>query len=127
VQVQGDETPAFVSEMPRPVIKAIGLADTLTLEEWPDEVMLLADAHDPVRRGGTGTTADWSAAADVASRRRLLLAGGLTPENVAPAIARVQPYGVDVSSGVERSPGIKDHDRLAALFAAIRMTGPRTL
>jgi phosphoribosylanthranilate isomerase len=51
--------------------------------------------------------------------RRVILAGGLTPENVAEAIARVRPYGIDVSSGVERSPGLKDHGRLAALFEAV--------
>jgi phosphoribosylanthranilate isomerase len=127
VQLHGDETPAFASGMTRPVIKAIGLANGAAAEDWPENVMLLADAHDPVRRGGTGTTTDWGAAAAVASTRKLLLAGGLTPENVAAAIARVQPYGVDVSSGVERAPGVKDHDRLAALFDAIRTAESRTL
>jgi phosphoribosylanthranilate isomerase len=82
--------------------------------------MLLVDAGDPVRRGGTGVRADWLAASTLARGRRLLLAGGLTPENVAAAIAEVRPFGIDVSSGVEQSPGVKDHRRLKALFDAMR-------
>jgi phosphoribosylanthranilate isomerase len=80
---------------------------------------VLLDAHDPARRGGTGRTIDWSAAAVVAQSRPILLAGGITPENVAEAVARVRPFGIDVSSGVERSPGIKDHDKIRALFEAL--------
>jgi phosphoribosylanthranilate isomerase len=80
---------------------------------------LLLDVRDPVSRGGTGRTIDWSAAARIAARRRALLAGGLTPDNVAEAVARVQPFGIDVSSGVERSPGVKDHARIRALFEAL--------
>ena len=86
------------------------------------QVTLLLDAHDDERRGGTGETSDWDAARRLASRRAVLLAGGLTPENIGDAIARVQPYGVDVSSGVEASPGIKDSKRLTALFRAIHAT-----
>jgi phosphoribosylanthranilate isomerase len=82
-------------------------------------VLLLLDVHDPVKHGGTGRTIDWTAAAQVAARRRVVLAGGLTPENVGAAIARVQPFGIDVSSGVERAPGVKEHGRLRALFEAI--------
>ena len=121
VQIHGDETAAYIGEMTRPVIKAVvagvnGSAAT----DWPEHVTLLVDAPDPVRRGGTGLKADWSAAAALARRRRVLLAGGLTPENVAEAIAEVQPFGIDVSSGVELMPGVKDHQRLAALFSAVR-------
>jgi phosphoribosylanthranilate isomerase len=119
VQLHGDETPEFAAAVAAPVIRAlpVHLADA-----WPIETTLLLDAHDPVKRGGTGRTIDWPAAADVASRRRVLLAGGLTPDNVAEAIARVRPFGVDVSSGVERAPGIKDHQRIRALFEAIHGT-----
>jgi phosphoribosylanthranilate isomerase len=72
-----------------------------------------------VRRGGTGATSDWAAAASLARTRPILLAGGLTPVNVAEAIAAVRPHGIDVSSGVESAPAVKDHGRLRALFEAI--------
>src|SRR5205814_1656338 len=87
-----------------------------TLDAWPSHVTILLDAHDPERRGGTGQTIDWDAAATLARRRRVVLAGGLNPDNIADAVARVRPFGVDVSSGVESAPGIKDGRRLRALF-----------
>lgn len=72
-------------------------------------------------RGGSGTTFDWAVAAEaVQAVRRIVLAGGLTPDNVAAAIAAVHPYAVDVASGVERAPGIKDPDRVTAFIAAAR-------
>ena len=119
VQLHGDETPDQAELIDRPVIKAISRGDDAHVDQWPDHVTLLVDAHDPVRRGGTGENADWVSAAALARRRRILLAGGLTPANVAEAIRHVRPFGIDVSSGVERSPGIKDHERLAALFQAV--------
>jgi len=70
--------------------------------------------------GGSGVTADWSAAADLAKRYPLLLAGGLTPENVADAVGRVKPWGVDVASGVESTPGEKDANKMKAFVKAIR-------
>jgi phosphoribosylanthranilate isomerase len=120
VQLHGEEDERFVAGMTVPVIKAVTADSDASARPWPDEVLLLVDAADPVRRGGTGRTADWSSAAALAKRRRVILAGGLTPENIADAVARVQPFGVDVSSGVERSPGIKDRQRLVALFDAIK-------
>ena len=121
VQLHGDEDEGVVAGMTLPVIKAVSARDGGFPDgRWPDRVMLLIDADDPIRRGGTGLTANWLAAAALASRRRVLLAGGLRPDNVAEAIRRVRPFGVDVSSGVEQSPGIKDRRLLAALFEAIR-------
>ncbi len=81
---------------------------------------VLVDAYDPVRRGGTGRTVDWHAVASVTHGRRVVLAGGLRPDNVGDAIRIVRPAGVDVSSGVESGPGIKDHQKLAAFVAAVR-------
>ena len=121
VQLHGDETKKYVQEMKRPVIKAVavGVEESAVLGTWPSEVTVLLDVHDPVRKGGTGKVIDWVVAAEIAKLRPIILAGGLTPENVGEAIARVRPYGIDVSSGVEAQPGIKDHKRLAALFEAV--------
>ncbi len=121
VQLHGSEDAAYVRQMTRPVIKAVAVVGERApdVSVWPSDVTILLDVHDPVKKGGTGKTIDWAAAADVASRRDILLAGGLTPQNVSDAIARVRPYGIDVSSGVEAEPGIKDHERLTALFEAV--------
>ena len=117
VQLHGDESPAFAASLSRPVLKAVTRPERSS--DWPSNVMLLVDAHDPAKRGGTGHTADWRLASALARERRIVLAGGLTPNNVADAINAVQPWGIDVSSGVEEAPGIKDERRIAALFAAI--------
>jgi phosphoribosylanthranilate isomerase len=82
----------------------------------------LVDAYHAQQFGGTGTLADQDVARWLATRFRLLLAGGLAPENVGPAIERVRPWGVDVSSGVEASKGIKDHDRVRAFIEVVRAT-----
>lgn len=121
VQLHGDETSEFAARLPVPVMKALAL-ETIgdrDLAAWPDQTTILLDVHDPVKRGGTGRTIDWKAAAAIAARRRTVLAGGLTPDNVADAVARVRPFGIDVSSGVEASPGIKDPRRIRALFEAL--------
>jgi phosphoribosylanthranilate isomerase len=122
VQLHGDETPEYAAAVSTPVIKAVSVGDADT-GAWPARTLLLLDVDDPATRGGTGRTIDWTAAAAVAAQRTILLAGGLTPDNVADAVARVRPFGIDVSSGVERAPGIKDHQRLRALFEAVHDTG----
>lgn len=92
------------------------------LETLPEDTTLLLDAFDPVRHGGTGRTIDWGRAAVMAAGRRVVLAGGLTAANVGEAIARVRPYGVDVASGVEERPGVKDARAMRAFVAAVRAT-----
>jgi phosphoribosylanthranilate isomerase len=121
VQLHGSEDSEYVRAMTRPVIKAVAVVGSQApdVNAWPSNVTVLLDVHDPVKKGGTGKTIDWTVAASVASRRNVLLAGGLTPQNVGDAIARVRPYGIDVSSGVEVEPGIKDHGRIKALFEAV--------
>ncbi len=122
VQLHGDEPPAYLDALNRPVLKAIGVGPTFdaeSLDQWSPRTMILLDVHDTAARGGTGRTIDWPRAAAAARRRRVLLAGGLTPDNVRAAIEAVQPFGIDVSSGVELRPGVKDHGRLRALFEAI--------
>jgi phosphoribosylanthranilate isomerase len=86
----------------------------------PGEPAFLLDANAPGRYGGTGHTANWDAARPLAARFPLLLAGGLTPANVADAIRAVQPWGVDVASGVEAAPGRKDTEKMRAFVAAVR-------
>ncbi len=125
IQLHGDETVADLAWIARPTLKAIPIDGTTkpdVADMWPARVTMLLDVHDPRRRGGTGRTVDWSIAAGIAARRRAILAGGLTPANVAEAVASVRPYGIDVSSGIERSPGIKDHGRIRALFEALHGT-----
>lgn len=93
----------------------------------PRGTLLMVDAADPERHGGTGTTVDWSQAGELARGNRLILAGGLTPENVHRAIAQVRPYGVDVSSGIELSPGVKSAGRIQRFVAAARQPLPETV
>jgi phosphoribosylanthranilate isomerase len=121
VQLHGSERPEVARGLSHRVIKAVPLdanGHALGLEEWPNTLVLL-DAHDPVRRGGTGRAIDWGSAAAIARRRPIVLAGGLTASNVAQAVEQVRPAAIDVSSGVESAPGIKDHARMRALFASI--------
>lgn len=99
---------------------SLGVEDGAIDPEVPGTGAVLVDAHDAVRRGGTGRTVNWSRVRLVAAGRPVILAGGLTPENVGAAIVEARPYAVDVASGVERAPGLKDHDRLAAFVVAVR-------
>lgn len=130
VQLHGDETAEALAALQGRGFKAVrptGLEDALTLAHayatlgvnaGPD---LLIDAYDAHAYGGTGQRADWAAAAVVAQRvPHLLLAGGLTPENVAAAVAAVKPWGVDVASGVELAPGRKDHAKVRAFVATAK-------
>ena len=109
---------------PLPVLRAVHLGSNeegLDAEVGPLDTVLL-DAHDPVLQGGTGKTVDFTRAAAIAARRRIVLAGGLTSVNVADAIRTVKPYAVDVASGVEAEPGIKDPSKLRAFIEAVRGT-----
>jgi phosphoribosylanthranilate isomerase len=121
-QLSGDERVADAAEIARPLIKSVRLDGSPGEQEWiagEAKALLLADAHVQGSYGGTGSVADWERAAELARVRPLLLAGGLSPANVAQAIARVGPYGVDVSSGVERE-GVKDPEAIRAFVAAAR-------
>jgi phosphoribosylanthranilate isomerase len=121
VQLHGDEPASYAASLGCAVFKTATLATAEEVwREWPAETTLLLDAADPVRRGGTGVTLDWVRAAALACRRRVLLAGGLTPANVAEAIETVRPAGVDVSSGVEEAPGLKSAERVAEFLANAR-------
>mgnify|MGYP001353023740 FL=1 len=106
------------------VIRAVHLAEGRPDAIEPDvpDRRVLLDAHDPVRHGGTGQTIDWARARLIAQARQVILAGGLTPGNVRQAIGEVRPFAVDVSSGVELRPGIKDHQLLQRFIAAAKET-----
>jgi phosphoribosylanthranilate isomerase len=126
VQFHGDERDDDVARFPWRAMRAVALEAAGAVERLarlPDHVTVLLDAHDPVRRGGTGRAVDWTAAASIARERRIILAGGLRAETVRDAIHVVRPWGLDVSSGVEAAPGVKDADRLRAFFAAVAMAG----
>ena len=110
IQLHGDETPEQCSFPPHRVIKAVRVAQqggTVPLPQFPVSALLL-DALVPGKFGGTGKVCDWEFAAQLAAQQLIILAGGLTPDNVAAAVREVRPYAVDVSSGVEKSPGEKD-------------------
>ncbi len=110
VQLHGRETPEYCREIALPVIKAIRVKDTRSLEEidrYPFASILL-DAWADDRAGGTGKTFPWEIAREIGSKRTFILSGGLNPGNVGEAIRRLHPAGVDVGSGVEKSPGLKD-------------------
>ncbi len=127
VQVHGDETPEDVEVYRQagiPFFKAIGVSTQQDLDAALDcgATALLLDAHAPGVYGGTGETFDWNAAVDFKSRHPdlpVILAGGIVPENAAMAAATVCPCALDVASGAELSPGIKDFKKIAALLAAL--------
>jgi phosphoribosylanthranilate isomerase len=124
VQLHGDEGPAFCAEVARRTgartIKAAsvrGLFTVRDLERFHTDFHLL-DGHSPGLRGGTGERFDWSLLSRRRSKLPLILGGGLDAENVAAAIATTRPFAVDVASGVEAEPGIKDPQRMRSFFAA---------
>jgi phosphoribosylanthranilate isomerase len=122
VQLHGDEPPAYADALDWPVIRAVSVDEIdLAADAWSADTALLVDNIDPVRRGGTGSAVDWTRAADIAKTRRVVLAGGLTPENVATAIRAVHPFGVDVSSGVESAPGVKDLNKVTQFISNARL------
>ena len=123
-QLHGDETPAYFTAIGDRAMKAIRLKDEASLAQLSvyggDLVLVDADAPG---YGGSGQCANVELARRAAQLRRVLLAGGLTPETVARAIAEVRPFGVDVASGVESAPGVKDPLRIAAFLAAAKRAG----
>ena len=127
IQAHGDETPEECADYGVPVVKAFGVGsdfDPAVLEPFRSFAILL-DGATGEARGGTGRRADWGIARRVVeSGHRVLLAGGLAPENIAEAVATVDPLGIDLNSGVERAPGIKDPERLARALGAFAQDAP---
>lgn len=122
LQLHGHESPGDLELCLPGAYKAVAIAtaeDVDRAEAFGGD-RLLVDAHAPGLLGGTGATFDWRLVSELVRRRRVVLAGGLRPENVAEAVRRVRPWGVDVASGVERSPGRKDAESLRAFVRAAR-------
>jgi phosphoribosylanthranilate isomerase len=123
LQFHGEETPEFCRQFGLRVIKAFRVRDVLSLKRLADfrsEAWLL-DSFVEGKHGGTGAIFNWDLAAQAVKQGgRVILAGGLTPENVAEAVRRVRPYAVDVSSGVEFAPGRKDIAKVRAFIAAAK-------
>jgi phosphoribosylanthranilate isomerase len=120
-QLHGDEPPALCAQLPIPVVKAIrvdGPGALAALAAYEVSAFLL-DAPGP-GFGGSGRTLDWALAAEAAQAGRVYLAGGLTPENVGEAVRRVRPFGVDVASGVELMPGVKDEEKMRRFIQAAK-------
>ncbi len=120
-QLHGEEPPGLCARLPLPVLKAIPVDQVTSLSRLLSYEVQGFLLDTPSRGfGGTGRPFDWTLAAGVSEAAPVVLAGGLTPENVADAIRAVRPWAVDVASGVESSPGVKDADRMARFVAAVR-------
>jgi phosphoribosylanthranilate isomerase len=125
-QLHGDEVAAEYDTTASRLMKVVTLEsepDVARALALPPAVTPLVDAADREKRGGTGTRANWELAARVARSRPVVLAGGLSPENIGDALRLVRPWGIDVSSGVEAAPGLKDAGKMRALFEAVRVAG----
>ncbi len=123
VQLHGDEPPALCASLPLPVVKAIrigGPNDLAQLASYEVRAFLLDSAS--AEYGGSGVGFDWSLATEAARELPVLLAGGLDPDNVAAAVRTVRPLGVDVASGVESAPGVKDPARMALFIRRAKET-----
>jgi phosphoribosylanthranilate isomerase len=142
-QLHGEESPEFVQHFQGRAFKALRPQSAEEAEALIQKYLvslssrfpassplrlpaLLLDAYHPQLYGGTGHIVDWSMAAGIARRYPIMLAGNLTPENVTEAMRIVQPWGVDVSSGVEWEKGKKDHDKVRAFVEAVWTVSPRT-
>ncbi len=125
-QLHGSESVEYCAMFPR-VIKAMrvkGPEVVDMLKEYTSVSAFLLDAFHPDALGGTGESFDWKIAAKAAQTHRIILAGGLTPDNIAEAVGQVRPYAVDVASGVEKTPGIKDLDKVREFIRRAKVAGP---
>lgn len=124
VQLHGEEPPEFCEGLNKRVIKAIRVRgmENLTEVKRYKACALLLDTYDRNLKGGTGRIFNWEIAREAKVFNKIIIAGGLTPENVADAIKVAQPYAVDVSSGVEKQKGLKDHLKVKAFIYKVKRT-----
>lgn len=122
VQLHGDESPEFCQRFGERVIKAFQIKSKESLKNMAHYHVgaFLLDSYKNGERGGTGETFDWHLAVVAKTFGRIILAGGLTPDNVAEAVKLVQPYAVDVASGVEKEKGVKDHAKMKKFIVEVR-------
>lgn len=128
VQLHGNETAEYCQLIEKPIIKVIHITPDYNLEELKAKVLLysevaeflLFDSKIDGQWGGTGKTFDWNILKDITGNKPFFLSGGLNPENLKEAIEKVHPYAVDISSGVEEEPGIKDYDKIEAVMDIVR-------
>jgi phosphoribosylanthranilate isomerase len=121
VQLHGNETEDEVAAVGLPVIKTVRVGDTLpNVHATPTAAWLLFDTYDQHRAGGTGLRFDWSLLAMFERTKPFFLSGGLTPDNVVAGITLVRPDAIDLASGVESEPGVKDHALMERLFERVR-------
>lgn len=128
VQLHGNEPDEAVREVGKPAIKGVHVGETVPVVATSAEWLLFDTQHanlpggDGPRSGGTGRTFDWSLLARLPRSKPFFLAGGITPDNVGDAIRAVRPDAIDVATGVESAPGVKDHGKLRKLFEKVRET-----
>lgn len=123
LQFHGDEPPEYCAAFGRPYVKAVRMREgtdvTAVARRHPGAAAILVDTYDPLRHGGTGAAFDWTQLPPRLDRP-LVLAGGLTPDNVRSACRIVRPYAVDVSGGIEGAPGVKDPRKMYAFADEVR-------
>lgn len=121
LQFHGNETAHYCEQFDKPYLKAVRMRENVDLVDmvnhYSSSAAILLDSYQPGTPGGTGQTFDWSLVGDI--DKPLILAGGLTVENVAMAIKQLQPYAVDVSGGVEQSKGIKNEQKISAFMQEV--------
>jgi len=121
-QLHGEEPPTYAGALGKRAIKAMQLRSSADVERLGayQAAAYLLDAYHPTKPGGTGETWDWELAVAAKRYGPIILAGGLTPDNVAQAVHQVRPWAVDVASGVETAPGRKDHDKLRRFISVVK-------
>lgn len=122
IQLHGSETPEFCSKFSYPVIKALRIKDSIDIQQVDSFATqtILFDTYSESDYGGTGKSFNWKVLEKLNTDKKIILSGGLNPGNIEKAITTVRPYGVDVSSGVEKSPGIKDHKKIKKFIEAVK-------
>jgi phosphoribosylanthranilate isomerase len=129
LQFHGGESPEYCRKFPYPVFKALHIRDfesLMEMEKYPEDVFILLDTYSPVQMGGTGSPFSWEIALKAKEKRNFILSGGLNPVNAGEAVKKVSPWGVDVSSGVEATPGKKDFLKMSKFVKEVRKADAAT-